>query len=180
MQELKDVLEQEHCVGILGGRPNHALFFAGYNSSNQILGLDPHTTYPAPSFDENFPNDEYLNQIHVSDFEKMDIMRLDPSLAIGFYFRTHQEYDDWYQRVSDANVFKTSVGRVPLFHVAKLAPSYHSCSYSGTSDDEDDDNEYHSDRERKRGQDQDDSRFDMEVMDVNDDDDDYVILPDFK
>jgi hypothetical protein len=176
---LKEVLEQEHCVGILGGRPNHALWFAGYNSVNQILGLDPHTTYAAPIFDASFPKDEYLNQIHVSDFERMDITRLDPSLAIGLYFRDQQEYQQWYDSVAEANVFKNSIGRVPLFHVAKLAPSYHSCSYSGVSDDE----EGSECNERKHAQEPEDDRFDMDVIEGNnddDDDEDYVILPDFK
>lgn len=44
-QELKDALRHSNCVGILGGRPNHAIYFVGYRGDT-LLGLDPHTVFP--------------------------------------------------------------------------------------------------------------------------------------
>lgn len=77
LSELQFFLRYEHCVGVLGGRPNHAIYFTGFynpystsrpatyasNSGNNdapaeegdnenaewavLLGHDPHTTYSA-------------------------------------------------------------------------------------------------------------------------------------
>jgi Peptidase family C54 len=45
------MLDDENCVGILGGRVNHAIYFVGYDSSGRLLGLDPHYVYVNPSMD---------------------------------------------------------------------------------------------------------------------------------
>ena len=37
-------------VGIIGGRPNHAIYFFGHQG-DILHGLDPHTTQPTPEFD---------------------------------------------------------------------------------------------------------------------------------
>lgn len=47
-QEIKGVLRHKHCVGIIGGRPNHAIYFVGYRGDT-LLGLDPHTVFANPS-----------------------------------------------------------------------------------------------------------------------------------
>ena len=39
------MLRHRHCMGILGGRPNHAIYFVGHRG-DFLLGLDPHTVFP--------------------------------------------------------------------------------------------------------------------------------------
>ena len=43
-------LEMPQSVGIIGGRPNHAIYFFGHQG-DILHGLDPHTTQPTPEFD---------------------------------------------------------------------------------------------------------------------------------
>jgi len=39
VEELKEALSNKYSLGFVGGRPNHAIYFVGYNSSNQLLGI---------------------------------------------------------------------------------------------------------------------------------------------
>lgn len=47
LQELKEFFHNKFCIGFVGGKANHALYFAGYRG-NALLGLDPHTVFPTP------------------------------------------------------------------------------------------------------------------------------------
>jgi len=38
IDELKDALRHKYSLGFIGGRPNHAIYFVGFNSNNQLLG----------------------------------------------------------------------------------------------------------------------------------------------
>jgi hypothetical protein len=146
-EEVKKVLRHRNSVGILGGRPNHAIYFFGYSTptgargvgagaadagavaGTQLLGLDPHTVYSTNHYTtEPFPSPELCAQIHpavVPNFSSFDqnidgssasgstpcssatssyeaqccppaslpIEQLDPSIALGFYFRTKAEFE---------------------------------------------------------------------------------------
>jgi hypothetical protein len=56
------MLRHPHSVGIIGGKPNRAIYFAGYRGA-VLLGLDPHTVYGNPSLRDPFPSDEYMQQV---------------------------------------------------------------------------------------------------------------------
>jgi len=126
--------------------------------------------------------EELIDQIHVNDFERLDFTRLDPSLAIGFYLRDRGEFEEWFAEVKLNNANKVQCGLVPLFHVDTIAPSYHTSSYSYNDDDDDDDDDdiRSSDPVRTVGEEYvgyDDTEDDIQELD---DEDEYVILPDFK
>lgn len=148
------MLRSKHCIGILGGRVGHAIYFVGYRDSSTLLGLDPHTVFKNPAkpsssgnpltrdstavvhinYDGNsnqssdtsgdFVTDEYINQIHVKDFVSLDISQLDPSLAIGFYFSDREDFEQFYEEVKLANELKIVAGRTPLFTVGNSPPSF--------------------------------------------------------
>ena len=42
----KACFELEQCAGVIGGRPNHALFYLGY-TCDDLICLDPHETQEA-------------------------------------------------------------------------------------------------------------------------------------
>lgn len=67
-------------VGIIGGRPRHALYFIGYHGDN-MLYLDPHTTQSAVFCSDTtgmVPDQSY----HCSQPDRMNISDLDPSVAL--------------------------------------------------------------------------------------------------
>jgi hypothetical protein len=45
-QELKEILQSPTCIGFVGGRVSHAIYFVGHRTtasgSTELLGLDPH------------------------------------------------------------------------------------------------------------------------------------------
>lgn len=121
IEEIKCVLRNEHTVGIIGGRPNHAIYFAGYRG-DYLLGLDPHTTYSNPSLRDPFPSDDHMAQMHQSSLQEMSFNQLDPSLAIAFYFRNRTAFNSFCEDTRAANESKSLSGVSPIFSV-QYAPA---------------------------------------------------------
>lgn len=134
IDELRQLLDCPDCVGILGGRPNHAIYFTGYlqqatpdPKSLLLYGHDPHTTFSA--IEEDLlqhpgivpPPRELLNQLHMKQHScnGLHISSLDSSLAIGFYFRDREHFHafctEW--RSKCANGFT-------LFNIQQHMPEY--------------------------------------------------------
>ncbi|XP_073255367.1 cysteine protease ATG4A-like isoform X1 [Porites lutea] len=78
-------------VGVIGGKPNHAYYFIGFYGDN-LLYLDPHTTQQAvfPEKMSQIPDESY----HCNYPSRMNISDLDPSIALGFFCNTEEEFDD--------------------------------------------------------------------------------------
>lgn len=120
-------------VGILGGRPRGARWFYGAMSDgSKIFGLDPHTIQAAPQRRSARVNgkvklivdlsDEYLRSVHTNSHESIALMRMDPSMALGFYFRNANDLSNFVHRLL---LWKQSHPTLPaLFHVADAMPDY--------------------------------------------------------
>lgn len=147
MDELRFYLRCPSCVGILGGRPQHAIYFTGH-SQDGLLGLDPHTTFSAQhsrdpgasafsaddaSDDEylsapaatSFPSDALVNQLHVSRFVTLPFQQLDPSLAVGFCFRDRDAFASFIDGVQRRVQQRLDEQREVLFQAAHAPPSYY-------------------------------------------------------
>jgi cysteine protease ATG4 len=140
---LKKTFQFKNSLGIIGGRPNHALYLVGY-TGDDIIYLDPHNTQRYIDFDN--VSDERLSPpeqtsnpqtsipeqssqptadscdstYHCSCPEKMPLDRLDPSLALCFYFSSEKEFDDWCD-LSQERLVKTE--QAPMFEITKSRPS---------------------------------------------------------
>lgn len=133
---LRKTFQFKHSLGIIGGRPNHALYLIGY-TQDDIVYLDPHNTQRHIDFDQpnqaslesqdTFPGWMSGNSVgsidasyHCDCVEKMPLEKLDPSLALCFYFHTEQEFDKWCE-LSDELLIKSE--QAPMFEITKSRPS---------------------------------------------------------
>lgn len=104
--QILTVLSMPQSVGIIGGKPGSSVYVIG-RQSDRILYLDPHTLKPsyseggkgqgttdAPEEEEDIADSYFCNAIH-----HMLCGKLDPSLALGFYCRTKDDFDDLYGRL---------------------------------------------------------------------------------
>lgn len=81
-------------VGMIGGRPNQALYFIGY-VGDEALYLDPHTTQATASVGAKTAADELEADatFHQRYAGRIDFRAMDPSLALAFLCRTRDEFD---------------------------------------------------------------------------------------
>ena len=90
------------CMGIAGGRPNSSLYFVGYQDQ-KIIYLDPHCLQQSlqlliigvPLRDELSYTLSDLQSYHCKQVKWMHIGDVDPSMVVGFYFATVQEFDQF-------------------------------------------------------------------------------------
>lgn len=152
---LKKTFQLKNSLGIIGGRPNHALYLIGFMEDDMIY-LDPHSTQqyidfdsaplsatPIPpqtsqqqqkqqkhtateSEDEKFSPEDLIRSspcdstYHCACPEKMSIDRLDPSLALCFYFHDELEFDEWCSLSNDLLIRSE---QAPMFEITQSRPS---------------------------------------------------------
>lgn len=117
IEGLKCLFEIAGCVGMIGGRPNQALYFLGY-VGDEALFLDPHTTQNAGTVghkleEEEIQMDETYHRKYVM---RINFRHMDPSLAIGFLTRTRADFDQLCDRLG--TIFAMP-GRQPLFEISR-------------------------------------------------------------
>ncbi|XP_013118471.1 cysteine protease ATG4D isoform X2 [Stomoxys calcitrans] len=92
---LKLLLSTEYCIGIIGGRPKHSLYFVGFQE-DKLIHLDPHYCQEMVDVNqENFP----LHSFHCKSPRKLKSSKMDPSCCIGFYCQTKVDFDNFVESV---------------------------------------------------------------------------------
>lgn len=110
--KLKNLLSYENCIGIIGGRPKHSLYFVGFQE-DKLIHLDPH--YCQDMVDvtkEDFP----VNSFHCKSPRKLKSSKMDPSCCIGFYCATKHDFELFVKTFKSEDV---SYGRseYPIFTI---------------------------------------------------------------
>ncbi|TRY60035.1 hypothetical protein DNTS_010082, partial [Danionella cerebrum] len=93
IQALKDCFKMPQSCGVLGGKPNLAYYFIGF-IEDELIYLDPHTTQPAVDTDSGSAVDDLSFHCQRTP-HRMKITSLDPSVALGFFCKREQDFDDW-------------------------------------------------------------------------------------
>jgi len=110
------MLRMRQSVGIIGGRPRQSLFFVGFQDES-VIYLDPHTVRPAVKLDQEFSPESY----HCRIPQKMAIENIDPSLAVGFYCGTSNEFAEL---CSNLQMMNANCGGYPIITIAHKPPDY--------------------------------------------------------
>mmetsp|Transcript_26485 Transcript_26485/g.30782 ORF Transcript_26485/g.30782 Transcript_26485/m.30782 type:complete len:742 (-) Transcript_26485:113-2338(-) len=138
---LSHVLSLSQSVGFIGGSPRHALWFYGANSDgSKVYGLDPHTVQRAPRRRKLRPDeilktgntkkhqvqlsDEYLRSFSCPNISTMNMSRIDPSLALGFYCRDREDFENFCSAVETMKTDDVTKDFPGLFSVADAKPDY--------------------------------------------------------
>lgn len=119
IESLKKCFEFPESCGMIGGRPNQALYFIGYVGC-EALFLDPHTAQRAGSVGTKSTQEECEmdDTFHQKYANRIDFKYMDPSLAICFLCRNRQEFEALTER------FRADLAATPaLFEVTKQRPA---------------------------------------------------------
>ncbi|XP_020844674.1 cysteine protease ATG4B [Phascolarctos cinereus] len=121
-ETLKHCFMMPQSLGVIGGKPNSAHYFIGY-VGEELIYLDPHTTQPAVELAEGgtFPDETFHCQHPPC---RMNIGELDPSIAVGFFCKTEEDFNDWCQQVKKLSRIP---GALPMFELVERQPAHFSC-----------------------------------------------------
>ncbi|KAL1123767.1 hypothetical protein AAG570_001540 [Ranatra chinensis] len=111
---LKTCFTFSQSLGVIGGKPNHALYFIGC-VGNDVIFLDPHTTQPigiveSKEEDHERKTDASYHRNHAS---RLHLLHMDPSVAVGFFCRTESDFDGLCKSIKD----KMMCEKQPLFEL---------------------------------------------------------------
>ena len=110
--QLKAVLRLPQSVGIVGGRPSSSLYFIG-TQDDHLLYLDPHFTRPTPASDDDY------GSFHCSTVRHLPITHMDPSVAIGFFCASAEDFLELCSGLAD---IEAAAGTAPLMTVRDEVP----------------------------------------------------------
>ncbi|VDN97647.1 unnamed protein product [Rodentolepis nana] len=115
-----NLFKLQQCVGVLGGRPMHALWLIGCIGEKEVIFLDPHVTQPAAIFSQSSPEafSTLDASFHCSSYQQLPLNLLDPSLAVGFVCATESEFDALCEDLKKYGIAPA------LFEVHDTRPSY--------------------------------------------------------
>lgn len=112
---LKRCLEIPTTLGIIGGRPNQALYFIGY-VEDEALYLDPHTVQRSGSINakENQNEVEMDETFHNKTAGRMNFTSMDPSIAVAFLCKSQSEFNALIKALKSCEE-----GETPLFEIVE-------------------------------------------------------------
>uniref|UniRef100_F6TRM1 Cysteine protease n=2 Tax=Ornithorhynchus anatinus TaxID=9258 RepID=F6TRM1_ORNAN len=115
----KECFKTPQSLGALGGKPNNAYYFIGF-LGNELIYLDPHTTQTFVDTEENGQVDDHSFHCQQAP-QRMKIMNLDPSVALGFFCKEEKDFDNWCSLVQKEILRQQSLR---MFELVQKRPSH--------------------------------------------------------
>lgn len=102
VKSLKKCFQFKQSLGVIGGKPNLALYFIGC-IGDEVIYLDPHTTQKTGSVDHKNSEDQVELDVtyHCKRASRMNILSMDPSVAICFFCPTEADFDELCVRIRE-------------------------------------------------------------------------------
>ncbi|XP_013419384.1 uncharacterized protein LOC106180057 [Lingula anatina] len=109
---IQSCLAYDMCIGVIGGKPKHSLYFVGFQDE-KLIHLDPHYCQDVVNVvtDNNFP----IQSFHCVTPRKMSFSKMDPSCTIGFYCRTRQDFEQFFVHAKEFLSPPKQKGQYPMF-----------------------------------------------------------------
>lgn len=119
IQALKECFKMPQSCGVLGGKPNLAYYFIGF-IDDELIYLDPHTTQQAVESESGIAVDDQSYHCQRTP-HRMKITSLDPSVALGFFCRSEEDFDSWCNLVQRKLLKKSNLR---MFELVEKHPSH--------------------------------------------------------
>lgn len=119
IQALKECFKMPQSCGVLGGKPNLAYYFIGF-VGDELIYLDPHNTQPAVDSESGTLVDDQSYHCQRSP-HRMKITSLDPSVALGFFCKSEEDFDCWCNLVQQEILKKRNLR---MFELVEKHPSH--------------------------------------------------------
>ncbi|XP_057217049.1 cysteine protease ATG4A [Triplophysa rosa] len=119
IQALKECFKMPQSCGVLGGKPNLAYYFIGV-IDDELIYLDPHTTQQAVESESGIAVDDQSYHCQRTP-HRMKITSLDPSVALGFFFGSEEDFDSWCNLVQQELLKKNNLR---MFELVEKHPSH--------------------------------------------------------
>ena len=108
---VKQMLSHHNCLGIIGGKPKHSLYFIGFQE-DKLVYMDPHYCQPAVDVRQtNFA----LDSFHCDIPRKTSISCMDPSCALAFYCPTQSDFFDFVNSMQELLIPPNQTYDYPIF-----------------------------------------------------------------
>ncbi|KAK6456570.1 uncharacterized protein RJT20DRAFT_128510 [Scheffersomyces xylosifermentans] len=108
---LLHLLSLKQSVGISGGKPSSSFYFFGFQG-DELIYMDPHS---AQAFGDTIDYSTY----HTSNYHKVNISKLDPSMMVGVLLQNYQEYEEFKMKCSETS------NKIVHFHSLARSNSVH-------------------------------------------------------
>ncbi|KAI7749948.1 hypothetical protein M8C21_029366 [Ambrosia artemisiifolia] len=128
-------------LGILGGRPGASTYLVGVQD-DKVFYLDPHEVQQTVNIGKDSLEAD-TSSYHCNVIRQIPLESIDPSLAIGFYCRDKDDFDDFCSRASE---LAAESNGAPLFTITQARNSpkssgssrtHEADSFDAAEDDED-------------------------------------------
>ncbi|MEE6497018.1 hypothetical protein FKM82_002562 [Ascaphus truei] len=111
----KECFKMPQSLGALGGKPNHAYYFIGF-SEDELIYLDPHTTQTFVDAGTGAVQD--LTYHCQKAPNRMKILNVDPSVALGFFCKEEKDFDKW------CSIVEKEIVKQQSLRMFELAPTH--------------------------------------------------------